>query len=90
MSRGEEVPPVDLSLSPERMLRARDSVRELLVQHVHALRIAARAFRKAGIQDRARRCEQEAGRLTRVIGTLENPMAMLTFPPEEGEPEERD
>jgi hypothetical protein len=81
MSREDGDPFVDLSLSPERMMRIRDGVRELLVQHIHALRIASRAFRKAGIHDRARRCETEAGRLTRVIATLDNPMSMLTFPP---------
>jgi hypothetical protein len=73
-------PAVDLSLSPERMMRIRDGVRELLVQHIHALRIASRAFRKAGIHDRARRCEVEANRLTRVVASLDNPMSMLTFP----------
>jgi predicted metal-binding transcription factor (methanogenesis marker protein 9) len=81
MSREDGDPSVDLSLSPERMMRIRDGVRELLVQHIHALRIASRAFRKAGIHDRARRCETEAGRLTRAVATLDNPMSMLTFPP---------
>lgn len=83
MSGDEEEPSVDLSVSPEHMMRIRDGVRRLLVQHIHELRIASRAFRKAGLHDRARRCEVEAGRLTRAVATLENPMSMLRFPPEE-------
>lgn len=81
---------VDLSLSPERMLRIRDGVREHLVQQIHALRIAARAFRKAGIQDRARRCEVEAVQLTRVVAGLDNPMSMLTFPADRDDEQQDD
>lgn len=80
MTADERDLPVDLSLSPEHMLRIRDEVRKRFVQHIHALRIASRAFRNAGIHDRARRCEVEADRLTRVVADLENPMSMLTFP----------
>ena len=80
MSAANGDSPVDLTLSPERMLRVRDGARQLLVQHIHVLRIASRAFRKAGIHDQARRCEREAGRLTDVVAGLENPMEMLTFP----------
>ncbi len=83
MSREDEDPPVDLSVSPEHMMRIRDGVRQLLVQHIHELRIASRAFRKVGLHDRARRCEVEAGRLTRAVAALENPMSMLRFPSEE-------
>lgn len=89
MSGEDEDPSVDLSISPEHMMRIRDGVRQLLVQHIHELRIASRAFRKAGLHDRARRCEVEAGRLTRAVATLENPMSMLRFPsdkpPERGD-----
>jgi hypothetical protein len=83
MTGDDEEPSVDLSVSPEQMVRIRDGVRRLLVQHIHELRIAARAFRKAGLLDRARRCEVEADRLTRAIAGLENPMSMLMFRPEE-------
>jgi hypothetical protein len=81
-SRDEDLE-VDLSVSPERMIQIRDGVRESLVQQIHALRITARAFRKAGIHDHARQCEREAGRLARAVSCLDNPMSMLTFRPED-------
>jgi hypothetical protein len=83
MRAGDEDPEVDLSLSPEHMIQIRDGVRNTLVQQIHALRIASRAFRKAGIHDRARQCEREAGRLARAVSCLDNPMSMLTFRPED-------
>ena len=83
MSAGDDDHPVDLSVSPEHMMRIRDGVRQILVQHIHALRIASRAFRKAGLRDRARRCELEADRLSRAVASLDNPMSMLIFPSEE-------
>lgn len=89
MSWDERDLPVDLSISPERMMDIRDGVRELLVQNIHALRIASRAFRKAGIHDRARHCEAEASQLMVVIAGLDNPMSMLTFPSDDDE-EQRD
>ncbi len=51
-----------------------------MVHHIHALQIAARAFRNAGIHDQARKCEIQAKRLTTVVAGLDNPMSMLTFP----------
>jgi hypothetical protein len=70
---------VDLSVSPERMLWIRDHVRELVVHHIHALLIVSRALRRAGMDDQARRCEVQARRLTKIVGTLDNPRSMLTF-----------
>ena len=89
MSHEDGEPSVDLTVSPEHMMRIRDGVRQLLVQHIHELRIASRAFRKAGLHDRSRRCEVEAVRLTRAVASLDNPMSMLRFPPEE-QPEQGD
>ena len=89
MSGDEDEPSVDLSISPEQMVRIRDGVRQRLVQHIHEHRIAARAFRKSGLHDRARRCEVEANRLTRAVAGLDNPMSMLMFRPEES-PEQGD
>jgi hypothetical protein len=81
----------DLSLSAESMLRIRDEVRERLVQQIHGLRIASRAFRNAGIHDRARRCEAEAVQLMQVVAGLDNPMSMLTFPTDNpGEQQDRE
>jgi hypothetical protein len=83
MTGDDEERSVDLSVSPEQMVRIRDGVSRHLVQHIHELRIAARAFRKAGLHDRARRCEVEADRLTRAVAGLDNPMSMLMFRSEE-------
>jgi hypothetical protein len=80
MSGDERDPEVDLSVTPETMMAIRERIRQHLVEHIHALRIAARAYRKAGFHEQARRYERDARRIAHAVAALDNPMSMLTFP----------
>jgi hypothetical protein len=70
----EDEPDVDLSLTPEEMLRIRDRVRHSLVTEFHEVNILLRARRKVGDRRTVRRLELEIRRIVYMIHALENPM----------------
>jgi hypothetical protein len=70
----EPLPEVDLTLTPEEMLRIRDRVRHSLVTEFHEVNIALRARRKVGDVYTVRRLQEEIRRIVRMIHALDNPM----------------
>ena len=65
---------LDLSLTPEEMLRIRDRVRHSLVTEFHEVNILLRARRKVGDARTVRRLQLELRRIVYMIHALENPM----------------
>ncbi len=81
MTIDDQSPDVDLSVTPDAMVAIRDEVREGFVRQVHALRIQACAYRKAGFEYELRQCRRQIRRMVSMIHALDNPMEGLTFHP---------
>ena len=75
----DQNPDIDLSVTPDAMVAIRDEVREGFVRQVHALRIQACAYRKAGFEYELRQCRREMRRMVAMIHALDNPLEGLTF-----------
>jgi hypothetical protein len=71
VTRPSRLPEIDLEVSQERMGAIRDDVREQLVNRVHALRLTARLYRKAGLSHMARKKDEEADRTVLMIASIE-------------------
>lgn len=70
----QDLPDVDLAVTPDEMLRIRDRVRHSLVTEFHEVNIALRARRKVGDSQSVRRLQDELRRIVLMIHTLDNPM----------------
>ncbi len=79
MTVDDQNPDIDLSVTPDAMVAIRDEVRDGFVRQVHALRIQACAYRKAGFEYELRQCRREIRRMVAVIHSLDNPLEGLTF-----------
>lgn len=69
---------VDVTIDAATMLRVRDRYRAQLVQRYHLLQIAARAQRRTGNLEGARRHAADARHALIMLWSLDNPMETLT------------